>query len=89
MPGSFESGMLEDLCIKTVQETPAMECVDGFIHCVQALDNPPRNMAKAKAQAYLAAMPKITSSVGVAAMKNYWNFDSDELFPLKQILSSI
>jgi len=86
MPDKSENGMLEDLCIESVQETPTMTCVDQFIDCVTQLENPPRNIAKAKAQTYLAAMPKIINSVGLAAHKGYWNFDSIELNDLKSVL---
>ncbi len=71
MPGSSENGMLEDLCLKTVKDNPAMKCVNSFIDCAKGLGEPPKNIAKAKAQAYLAAMPKILSSVGIAAQKGY------------------
>ncbi len=39
------------------------------------------NLAKAKAQAFLAAMQmhNIVNSVGVAAQKHYWDFDSEVL----------
>ncbi len=83
MPGNSDTGMLEDLCLKTVGEHPAMECVNAFIDCASGLNNPPKIMAKAKAQVFLAAMPKIANSVGVGAQKGYWNLDSDELDNLR------
>jgi hypothetical protein len=87
MPGDFENGMLEDLCLRTVKDHPAVKCVDVFIECVSKLENPPRNIAKSKAQAFLAAMPDIVSSVGLGAEKRYWDFSSDELKKLKNFLS--
>ena len=89
MPGSSENGMLEDLCLKTVKDNPAMKCVNSFIDCAKGLGEPPKNIAKAKAQAYLAAMPKILSSVGIAAQKGYWDLDSIELHDLKTILLAL
>ncbi|MBC8234641.1 hypothetical protein H8E77_34290 [bacterium] len=71
MPGNSDEGMLEDLCLKTVQSHLAMKCVDAFSDCVSKLEIPPRNMSKAKAQAFLAAMPEITNSVGIGAHKGY------------------
>ncbi len=87
MPGDAKQGMLEDLCIRTVKDNPAIKCADAFIECARKLDNPPSNIAKAKAQAFLAAMPDIVYSVGLGAQKHYWDFNSDELKNLKNFLS--
>lgn len=89
MPGNSDTGMLEDLCLKTVGEHPAMECVNAFIDCASGLNNPPKIMAKAKAQVFLAAMPKIANSVGVGAQKGYWNFNSDELDNLISFMDTL
>jgi hypothetical protein len=87
MPGDFKNGMLEDLCMRTIKDHPAVKCVEAFIGCTQQLENPPRNIAKAKAQAFLAAMPEIVNSVGLGAEKRYWDFNSDELKNLKNFLN--
>ena len=79
MPGNSDKGMLEDLCIETVKDHPAMKCVNTFIECVSKLEPQPNNLTKAKAQAFLSAMPNIVNSVGIAAQKKYWNFDSKKL----------
>lgn len=89
MPGDFDKGMLENLCLKTVQNHPAMKCVKIFSECISELDDPPKNMAKAKAQAFLAAMPKIAKDVGIGSKKGYWDFDSPELNPLKSFLDKL
>ena len=78
--------MLEDLCLKTVEHHPAMRCVATFIGCVLELENPPNNIAKAKAQAFLAAMPRLVNSVGLGAQKGYWDFNSEELTDLKAFI---
>lgn len=86
MPGNSDTGMLEDLCLRTVEKHPAMICVNSFINCVKELNEPPRNLSKAKAQAFLAAMPEIVNSVGIGAKKGYWDFDSEKLNDLKSFL---
>ena len=87
MPFSSENGMLEDLCLKTVSNHPAMDCVEGFIQCVATLDiDQPKNLAKAKSHVFLAAMPEIVSSVGVAALKGYWNLAHDSMSELNDFL---
>lgn len=89
VPNNSDPGMLEDLCLKTVETHPAMKCVKDFSDCVSKLEESPNNMAKAKAQTFLAAMPKIVSCVGRGAQRGYWEFDSNELDDLKSFLGSL
>jgi hypothetical protein len=65
--------MLEDLCLRTKAEMPIMECVNVFIECASAFEKL-KNYPKAKCQAYLSVMPDIVSSVGLGAIKRYWDF---------------
>jgi hypothetical protein len=89
MPGNSDKGMLEHLCLQTVETHPAMRCVLPFNECVSSLQNPPSILIKSKALAFLAAMPKYVNSVGLAAQKGYWNFDSDKLDSLKSFLNRL
>jgi hypothetical protein len=83
------TNLLEDLCLKTVKKHPAMECVNIFVNCISSLNPPPNNISKAKAQAFLAAMPEIVSSVGLGAEKNYWDFSCSEIHELKLFIDSL
>lgn len=90
MPGTTVEGtMLEDLCLKTVENYPAMKCVNDFVSCACALEIKPKNIPKAKAQTFLAAQPEIVNSVGLGAKKSYWDFDSPALDELKEFLSNL
>lgn len=89
MPGKSQLGMLEDLCLKTVENQPAMKCVDFFVECASKLKKKPRNLSKTKVQTYLAAMPEIVNSLGIGAKKGYWNFGSSELNDLKSFLEKM
>lgn len=95
MPGETLKGtMLEDLCLKSVENHPAMRCVNEFACCVSALKTIPKNISKAKvqvfkAQIFLAAQPETVDSVGLGAQKQYWDFDSPALDELKQFLSNL
>lgn len=87
MPGdTVEGTMLEDLCLKTVEDHPAMKCVNEFVSCASALEKKPKNLSKTKIQTFLAAQPEIVNSVGVGALKSYWDFMSPVLDELKQFL---
>ncbi len=89
MPGDFDAGMLEDLWLRTVRDNPAMACVNSFIECVSQLKECPHNMAKAKAQTFLAAMPEIANCVGIGAQKGYWRFDSDDMADLRVFIEKL
>lgn len=88
MPGGSETGMLEDLCLETVKNKPVMKHVDHYIDCVKIMDEIPKNIAKAKAQVYLASKPDIVCRVGHGAKKNYWDFTSSTLGGLKTFLEN-
>jgi hypothetical protein len=92
MPGETIDGtMLEDLCLKTVENHKAMTCVNEYASCISALEPTPKNIPKAKvqvfkAQVFLAAQPEIVDSVGLGAQKKYWDFESHALDELKEFL---
>jgi hypothetical protein len=65
-----------------------MACVGDFMGCVSVLGNPPRNPAKSKVQAFLAAQPQTVKSVGIATQKGDWNLDSPVLDELKAFLEN-
>ena len=90
MPGeTVEGTMLEDLCLKTVENDPAMNCVNEFVSCVSALETKPKNISKAKAHTFLAAQHEFVNSVGLGAQKCYWDFNSPALDELKKFLSHL
>lgn len=89
MPGKIEGYMLEDLCLKIVEEHPAMKCVNEFASCVSNLAPPPRNLSKTKVQAFLAAQPEVANTIGLGARKGYWDFDSRCLEELKRFLGNL
>jgi len=89
MPDNANNGMLENLCLDTAADEEAMRCVDQLVHCAQKLKKPPKNIYKARVQAFLAIMPEIANSVGRGAQKGYWNFDSVKLQPLIEFINQL
>jgi len=90
MPGEGVFGtMLEDLCLETVRDRPAMACVRLFHECVRGLSDPPQNPSKAKCQAFLAAQTVIVNSIGLGAQRGYWDFGSPVLGALKESLGQM
>lgn len=86
LAGSSGLGMLEDCCLQSVHNDPAMSCVNAFSTCTATLPNPPRNISKSRAQAYLAAREEYVKDIGTAAQKGYWNFEAETLRELREFL---
>jgi hypothetical protein len=100
LPGDSDHGMLEDLCLCTVEDHPAMPCVSAFMDCIgKALPRKPpevavsesrpyypKNPSKATAMAFLAAMHEEVHRVGEAAEKHYWDFEHSRLAALRDFL---
>ena len=99
LPDCQNKGMLETLCLSIVESKDIKKCIDDFMDCmVKNLDSKPKKTdkdkklkesPKARTRAYLSAMKEDTSSLGVAAQKGYWNFDSDKLKLLLDFLHKL
>jgi uncharacterized protein DUF3226 len=74
MPNNIDKGMLEDLCLKSINAKPVFKCVDQYIKCVLEQDKK-IHLSKARIQVYLACKKPIVNSLGLAALKEYWNFE--------------
>jgi hypothetical protein len=104
LPGNgARTGMLESLCLESVGNHRAMPCVQAFMNCIEAVlpkisasesaevGGPwfPKNPAKAKSLAFLAAMHEESHRVGEAAKKKYWDFDHTCMEELKRFLREL
>lgn len=84
-PGSQE-GILEDLCLATVENDPIMDCVNEFHDCITGLGCELKNPPKSKCLTYLSAMKELKTCIGIAAQKGYWDLDSNVLNDLTDFL---
>lgn len=93
LPGQERPGMLEDLCLSTVAMHPVLGCVERYMEClterVDDIREGPRNESKARAHAFLAGMPEIVNSVGLAAHRGYWDLDASALQDLRSFLEAL
>lgn len=90
LPGRGQKGMLEDMCLKSVEKDPAISCVENFFHCVKTSNkNLPTNMSKARTHAFLASREKSDLRLGEAAEKGYWNFDHPVFNELKKFIRMV
>ncbi|HEY1349568.1 MAG TPA: DUF3226 domain-containing protein, partial [Ktedonobacteraceae bacterium] len=81
-------GMLEDLCLQTVQDHPILPSVEAYVAQVQHImqNKAPRNESKAKVLTFLAGMKELVPHLGIAAHKGYWNMASPALDELRTFL---
>ena len=81
--------MLEDLCLKTVEEHESFRCVETFSETLEELTEVPNNISKAQVQVFLAARSrqKIAQTLGMGARQKHWDFESPALDELKSFLN--
>lgn len=90
LPKENMPGMLEDLCLKAVEEDPAMLCVKQYFECLQKQGlSLPDNMSKAKVQVFLASRQKAGLRLGEAAQAGYWPWDAEAFQQVKDFLRSV
>ena len=92
VPHRAEGTMLEDVCLDSVSDDPAMECVDRYFECIGESDAPgPRQtwIPKARAHAFLASRDRPDLRVGEAADRGIWRFEREAFGPLKDLLAAL
>jgi hypothetical protein len=90
LPNNHSGGMLEDLCLESVNDDLEMSCVEGYFQCIQLqTGRQPKNMAKAKVHAWLASQIEADKRLGEAAKAGYWNWDRPAFTPLKDFILSL
>jgi hypothetical protein len=90
LPGDGEPGMLEDLCLKSVESDPAMFCVEQYCRCLQQKClSLPKNTSKAKVQVFLASRKEVGKRLGVAARDGCWPFHDVAFDEVKRFLGIV
>lgn len=89
LPDCANPGMLETLCLQSVEQNPAMLCVEEYIQCLQQSDIVPGNLPKARLRALLASSPRPELLLGQAAHAGFWPWDSPVFDALKQFLLAL
>jgi len=90
VPVGDTPGMLEDLCLGSVQSDPALPCVEQYFQCLQQRGLPmPHNMPKARIQVFLASRPEAGKRPGEAAQAGYWPWNDTIFEPVERFLLQI
>ncbi len=90
LPEEGEPGMLEDLCLKSVEADPAMFCVKQYCRCLQQkCSSLPKNTSKAKVQVFLASRKEVGKGLGVASRDGCWPFHDAAFDEVKRFLEIV
>lgn len=88
VPHGASKGMLEDICLQSVGEDPAMTCVEAYFECLKRnLSKLPSNLSKAKVHAFLSSRDQPDLRLGDAAQAGYWPWTHQAFTQVKQFLS--
>lgn len=90
LPDNKTPGMLETICLQSVHDDPAIGCIDQFFTCVeQKVGSLPKNMYKARVQAFLASKEKPGLRLAEAADKGYWPWEDPTFDLIKKFLRAL
>ena len=80
MPDNSASGMLETLCLESVNSNPLYKEAEVYVNNAEALlledDRKRYNKPNAMVQTYLAGQSKIVNTLANAAKKNLWDYSN-------------
>ncbi len=90
VPDGRNSGALETLLRRSVEETPAGRCVDQYLDCLEQHDAmKSRNVDKSFAHAFLAASRNPVARVGEGARQGVWDFEHAALADLVRFVRAL
>jgi hypothetical protein len=90
LPGNQPTGMLEDLCLESIQQDPTMECVEDFIKCLESkVKIQIQKLAKTRLYAFNASREKPGLKIAEAFNAGYYPFDNVCFNQLKSFINII
>ncbi len=87
LPCGESSGELEDVCLASIEDEDALQCVEEFLTCVEDRGITIRKKSKARLQAYLSTKRDPDKRIGEAMNAGYFSKDSDAFKPLRSLLT--
>ncbi len=92
IPPGVAKGEIEDLCLAAIKEYNELECIENYFSCLKEklpLDKFPKDLSKAKVQAFLASREESVPHLGVAAQKGFFPLDHNIFEDIKIFLRSL
>lgn len=89
-PDCQSPGMLETLCLKSVEDDPVFPCIEEYFTCIQNHSEVmPKNLPKAKLGVFLASRQTPNLLVSHAARAGYFPWDHPVFDLVKQFVQSL
>jgi len=90
LPRPRQAGALEDLCLESLEQTPAIACVEEYIECLKNNDCLLCNdVSKGRMHAFLASQPDPERRLGEAACAGCWDFNHEVFAQLRDFLAAL
>lgn len=89
-PDGTSNGAIEDLCWRTLAGTAVEPCCTAYLNCLKRAHSlPSKNIAKSLVHAYLASREEPSTTVGVGALKHYWDLGHAAFGSLRQFVDAL
>ena len=90
MPDNKSTGMLEDLCLKTIEVKHESCCIDSFIKCLKFNNTfTSTNLSKSKFLSFLASKKDNPNSLGIATKQGYIDFSNQCFDGIKNFIMKV
>lgn len=89
LPDAKSPGMLEDLCLRALEQESILTCVDKYVACLKETGLTITNEAKSRFYTYVSSRPKPGSKLGEAAKAGYIPFASPAFDGVKAFLNAM
>lgn len=92
IPPSSKKGKIEDLCLFSLKEHTEMSCVDNYFKCLKknlSSEKFPKDLSKAKIQAFLASREESVPHLGIAAQRSYFPLEHDVFKEVKDFIKKL
>lgn len=90
MPDCENPGMLETLCLESVNNSLIISCIDQYFQCIENKNiHVPDNMFKARFHTFLSAQEEPGLLLGEAAHRGYLPWDNPAFDSIKDFLRSL
>jgi hypothetical protein len=82
-------GMIEDVCLKSVSDSPEFPCVEEYFACIAKKSSRSDFSSKAKVRVWMASHVDHEYYVGKAAEEGYWPWNHSAFDSLKNFLKAL
>lgn len=93
MPNNENAGMLETLCLTSIENDAVSKCIDKYFECFSSQIDPNYykkiNKPKAKILAYLATKFPYSNSIDIASQKGHFDFSNSVFNDIKKFINDI